>query len=435
MKENTSSKRVVYLLTLLLWAIWTGCSKENDDIIPGTSDTIDDQVLATAQIFNEWYLWYNQIPDIDLKTVETPSDFLEKIRIDQDPWSFVAPLDEIMALIQNGESTGWGATFKYDQDEKVRIADVYADSPMGNAGIQRGWMIKSLNGTLVANMSTNEINNVLAQNSATYTFVDLASTEHELTITKGMVNMNTIHFSEVYERNNRKIGYFVFSDFFSTSIDELDAVFADFKAAGVQDLIIDLRYNGGGVVLTADHLAGLILGADYTNQVYNTQTYNDKNSNNNTERTILLKDQSFTPENLVCITTSNSASASEILIAGIDPFIDVKLIGTQTHGKPVGMSIFSYEEENLAIAPVSFKNVNKVGYSDYYDGIPVDLQLVEDVSKTWGDPEEVLLKQALNYLETGTLTAVSLKAGMIEHPTIYRGVDKPINEALQLINR
>ncbi|PSK82391.1 S41 family peptidase [Prolixibacter denitrificans] len=425
-------KKIQFLLPIVLLTILalSGCQK-NDTPAPTPSGSIDSTgtvvsgVKNTAELFNSWYLWYKDMPDVDLSSYTDPSKYVDAIRYNKDHWSFVAPLQEILDLIQSGQSGGWGAGFKFDLSDSLRIADVYTDSPMGRDSVARGWMIRSLDGQLVRNMSVDAINQELAKNQVTFGFVLPDSTYKEISIAKGNVVMNTVQYSHVYDTNGEKTGYLVFSDFLEPSVADLDTTFATFKADGVSNLILDLRYNTGGLLSTADSLMSLIAGNKYNNQTYNVQEFNDKHTDANENNVVHQAANSLNLNKIVVITSSSTASASELTISGLMPLYPVTLIGTQTLGKPVGMSIFSDTQDSLAIAPISFRNVNSAGYSDYFDGIPVDYTVYEDVRYPFGDPNELCLKAALNYLSTGSpgTAAAMLKSGTMPSKLLSKGTD------------
>jgi C-terminal processing protease CtpA/Prc len=418
-------KKIQFILPFILLGVLalSGC-KKNDTPTPAPKE-IDSGVQNTANLFQDWYLWYQDMPDVDLSSYTDPSKYVDAIRYDKDHWSFVAPLQEILDLIQSGQSGGWGAGFKFDLSDSLRIAYIYNDSPMGQDSVARGWMIRSLDGQLVRDMSVDAINQELAKDQVTFGFVLPDNTYKELSIAKGNVTMNTVQYSHVYDTNGEKTGYLVFSDFLEPSVADLDTTFATFKADGVSNLILDLRYNTGGLLTTADSLMSLIAGSKYDNQAYNQQEFNDKHTDANESNIVHMATNSLNLNKIVVITSSSTASASELVIAGLMPLYPVTLIGTQTLGKPVGMSIFQDTQDSLAIAPISFRNVNSAGYSDYFDGIPVDYTVYEDVKYPFGDPNELCLKAALNYILTGSTgtSAAMLKSGTMPTKLLNKGTD------------
>jgi hypothetical protein len=211
----------------------------------------------------------------------------------------------------------------------------------------------------------------------------------------------------------------VFNQFFgASSRAELGTVFSQFEAAGINNLIVDLRYNRGGATDTQDTLANLIapslanLGKMYTYE------FNQQLQQGNFP---LLKTQpgfgnvSFTAANntitfhkadniqlfqVFFIVSNSTASASELLINNLRPYIDVKLIGDTTYGKPVGF--FPIAISNYDIYPISFRTINSAGNADYYAGFAPDKLVVDGVDKDWGDTNEPCLAEALKYINTGS---------------------------------
>jgi hypothetical protein len=174
--------------------------------------------------------------------------------------------------------------------------------------------------------------------------------------------------------------------------------------------VIDLRYNGGGSTTPAFQLIDLIGGNAVKNKVFASVVYNSKRTKDNgsliypTPSALALN-----VDQLFFITTESSASASELVINSMFPYKEVILIGEKTYGKPVGMEVFESKEYDIALAPVTFKLLNADGEGDYFDGIPVNYQVADDVFRAWGDPAEACLKTALDIIG-GNPPAVGLKS-------------------------
>ena len=404
-----------------------GCKKDSDN----QSNLINPAIKFTSDTFIDWYLWFESIPKVDLTSYQTPDDYINAIRYPKDRWSFTMDLDKLIALLSKGETTGWGAGLGFDQYSTLRILYVFDNSAMGKAGVKRGWQIKSINGAAVNTMSDAAINQALNLSSLNFTFVKNDGSEVTAQLTKGIVTINSVLYSTIIEKNAKKIGYFVFSDFLDSSVNELNSVFNLFSSSEVKDIIIDLRYNGGGTLNCADTLVALLAGIPHKDKVYNTLTYNNKHIRSGYQSLIGLKANSILVDNLIFITTSETASASELVISGLKPYLKIKLIGTKTHGKPVGMNIFSDTRDNLAIAPISFKNLNSQGYGDYFDGIPVDYNLSDNYSKDWGDQSDACLNAAINYISTGSIGIVVKKTLIPMGRILYKGSVNPVNDLFQ----
>jgi carboxyl-terminal processing protease len=420
-------KQVSSVIIILLFLIY-GCKKDSHI----NQAQIDPAVQFTSTKFLDWYLWYDAIPQVTLSSYKTPAEYIDAVRYTKDRWSFTMALDELNALLLNGETTGWGAGFGFDRYNVLRILFVYDKSAMGQAGVKRGWQVKSMNGIAVSAMSDAEINQALGLSTISILFIKNDGTEVTIPLSRGAVTINSVLYSDIIQKGSKKIGYFVFSDFLESSVKELYTVFDSYSGTGLKDLIIDLRYNGGGTLDCADSLIALIAGNPFKDKVYNTLTYNNKHIREGFQSPIGIKPNSILLDNLIFITTSGTASASELVISGLKPYMKIKLIGSKTHGKPVGMNIFSDTRLNLAVAPICFKNVNSDGYSDYYDGLPVDFAILDDYSKDWGDLSDPCLNAALNYISTGAIGMVETKAAIQEGRLLYRGSDNPLKDLYQM---
>jgi len=338
---------------------------------------------------------------------------------------------DMVKLLENGETTGWGAGLGFDDLSILRILFVYDNSAMGKAGVKRGWQIKAMNGKTIAAMSDSEVNTALSNPSNSFEFIKNDGSQTTVQLTQGIIEINSVQYSTVFPRNGKKIGYLVFSDFLGSSVKELNTVFDDFSAKGISDLILDLRYNGGGTLDCADSLVAMLAGKPNKNMVYNTLTYNNKHIRMGYQSVIGLKSNSVQLDKLVVITTSSTASASELVISGLKPYMNLKLIGSVTHGKPVGMNIEGDTKLNIAVAPICFRNVNSQGYSDYFDGIPVDFAVADNVTQDWGDTSDACLLAALNYISLGSIGSISIKSAIVPHRIIYKGTDHPLENLYQ----
>jgi C-terminal processing protease CtpA/Prc len=236
-------------------------------------------------------------------------------------------------------------------------------------------------------------------------------------MTKRLVTLPNVYLTRTFASGGRVVGYFAFHDFFALSNAQLDTAFASLQAAGANDLVIDLRYNGGGLISVAQHLAGLIGGARTANQTLVKLVYNDKHQEKNETFSLPNPPQALGVERLVVIGTSGTASASELIINGLRPFIPVTVVGSTTHGKPVGQ--IGYNFCDRVLYPVSFKSVNSRGEGDYYSGIPADCAAPDDLDHPLGDGAEGSLSAALQYLRNGACSgqaAAEARAQSVRRP-------------------
>ena len=188
----------------------------------------------------------------------------------------------------------------------------------------------------------------------------------------------------------------------------LDSAFSELKAGGATELVLDLRYNGGGLVSVAQHLAGLIAGSARAGEVFVQFTHNDRQSSRNSAYRFEALPQALGVQRLVVITTRGSASASEAVINGLRPYMDVKLVGDRTYGKPVGQYGFNFCDKVLY--PVCFLVTNARGEADFFGGIPADCAAGDDVDHPLASPSEASLAEALYVVRNGHCSGVAAAA-------------------------
>jgi carboxyl-terminal processing protease len=209
-------------------------------------------------------------------------------------------------------------------------------------------------------------------------------------------------------------GYVALRTFIATAEPLLRAVFQEFKDAGVQNVVIDLRYNGGGLVDTARILANLLAaGPGQSGAVMFNQQFNSSQSASS-NRTYYFGSEvaAGTFQRVAFITTHASASASELVPNSLDPYLDIAFVGARTYGKPVGQYVFELSGCNRMLFLVSFKTVNFGGVGDYYDGLPVTgappasrgplCQAEDDLTHPQGDASEASTQAAIYFARNGS---------------------------------
>ncbi|WPP50647.1 S41 family peptidase [Catalinimonas niigatensis] len=364
---------------------------------------------AVFDIMSEWYLWNDLIPEVDIDSYTSAEDLMRAMTNKQlDKWSYIENEEEYDALFEKGEYEGYGFRMAFDPKGNLRVAFVYNDSPFGRAGVQRSWIINKINGKAVKDLSSAALAEALE--GSTHNFEMIRSdgiTVSEL-VTKTTIGINTVLTDKVFDLENTKVGYLAFNSFLATSEEELKSSFQKFKDANIQELIIDLRYNGGGRVNIAEWMASNIIGNLGNGRNFLEYKFNkDKSEENDSQVAFQASEIPLNLDRVVFITSSGSASASELLINGLLPFIDVSLIGDNTYGKPVGS--FKIPFEGYAINPISFKVLNDQGIGEYFEGIPADAYVEDDLTHDLGNPEESRLKEALYYIQNGSFSGLNAR--------------------------
>ena len=174
----------------------------------------------------------------------------------------------------------------------------------------------------------------------------------------------------------------------------------NFSSKNVTDIVIDLRYNGGGYVSVQEKLADYLAPSSANGGVMMKETYNDKHQDYNATL-YFRKTGPLNPNHILFIVTGSTASASELLINNLKPYMDVKIIGPEnTDGKPVGF--FPIPVGDWYVFPVSFRSTNSSNEGAYFNGFTPDAVVADGLDKNWGDPTEASLAEAIKYITTGT---------------------------------
>ncbi|MDF7819798.1 S41 family peptidase [Runella sp. MFBS21] len=404
--------------SLIAFALMVVSCKQNDPAPQNTTPTTTTTTTTTSADIRDslWaymqdvYLWYDKLPsNFNPRSYATPESEMDALRAYQplDQWSFVEKASSFNSYFSDGETSDFGFWIKYDANNDLRVRYVYAQSPAGKAGIERGWKLTTVNGQSVKSLSDDALISAFYEaTSTTFGFQKPDGSTVTTPLTTATYTLNTVLYNKVYEVAGKKVGYFVFNSFTGTpSQNELKTVLSTFEAAGVNEMIVDLRYNGGGDVDTQTMLANALAPSSVSrSSVMFSYLHNTKLSAWN-ETIRFSKTGSLNLSRIFFITSAASASASELLINNLKPYLDVKTIGKTTHGKPVGM--YGFEVMDYVIAPIAFKTVNAKNVGDYYSGIAVDADVADGLDKNWGDPLESCLASALAYIQTGSFATTT----------------------------
>jgi len=400
-------KRVLILILIII-VPFSGCKKDNTN----TEETGARNLLY--EIMQNYYFWYNEMPAVDIEDYSNPADLLEALRYtDRDKWSFVMDYDEFQSEMSGG-FVGHGIRVGLDDNNIARIVTIYSGSDMYKKGVRRGWIIKTINGTplapiLIAKDAT-AYNNLMGESTAgiinTFVFENPEGTEVTISSTKSSFTINTVLDYDTLKLSTGVTGYLCFDSFLSNSPDSLNLAFKYFSECGATNLIVDLRYNTGGLMDVAQLLSSYVIGNNQTTTPCYKLIYNNLCSKYN--QTFYFVNTSY-PMNLskvVFITSGSSASASEVTITSLMPYLDVTLVGSKTYGKPCGMNVWYYKKA-YAFVPITFEYTNANDYGGFFDGIPVDIAAADDITHDFGDRNEASIAAAINFLEGGTKTKSS----------------------------
>jgi carboxyl-terminal processing protease len=433
-------KKVVLLFSLLF--ILIGCEK--DDLAVPAELEINDFVWKGM---NQYYLWQSDVPNLSddrfanqsalndfLSEYSNPTLLFNSLRVDAsiDRFSVIYSDYNVLEGVLSGNTLNNGLDFglRYKQGSTTDIFGwvryVLPNSSAAAQNLQRGLIFYGINGTQLTESNYQSLLSATTYtlNLADYDNGNITPNGQSVTLTRTQLAENPVYSTEVFVQGNKKIGYLMYNGFFSSYENQLNAAFGALKSQNITHLVLDLRYNSGGSVATATRLASLIAG-QFNGQVFAKQQWNAKLENyymqnnpsslfnyftNTTSSGSILNHLNL---NKVYILTSRStASASELVINGLKPYIDVIQIGETTTGKNVG-SVTLYDSPNFskatanpnhkyAMQPLVLKTVNSVGFGDYQSGLPATIQQSEDFGNLGviGDASEPLLATAINQIIT-----------------------------------
>lgn len=425
----------------------------------------------------ETYYWNDQMPTYENfkpRTYASNSAVLDAIRalpgtgkpfwttandpVPREKYSFLD--DGSLATELGGVSGDFGFSVFYNIGfpDDLRIKYVAPGSPAAAAGLKRGYRITKLNNRTDLNSSVDAnltfVSNAIFgnSNSVSMTVLKPDGSEQSLSVARGTYANNPIFLSKVIDNGGKKVGYLVYNSFTTNSRETLATAIEDLHKKGATELVVDLRYNGGGSVATADVLTNLLspIGIPSKQQIMYT-TYWTKTMQEG-KATILAnqflldangKLQPFTQgvhgqyatyadidyrptanagnvelfekkgsadfKKIYFLVLRNTASASELVInslKGVMASSDIKVIGQKTYGKPVGF--FGIKIDKLELYVPQFETKNQKNEGGYYYGMSVDFSVTDDVTKDFGDPTERLLAAALNYSQKGTFAVTNV---------------------------
>ena len=378
-----------------------------------TDCTIPGQNLFVRNTLQDVYLWYRELPDPNTALFDSPEAYLEAVRFRplDERFSYITTEAASDAFFSDSQFIGIGLGYTFEGEaQEMRLTEVYPGSPAFDGGLRRGHRILAINGTTVADLiARGEFGGAFGPSeigvAVAIRFRDLAGAEAEATLTKRLVTIPTVSDTRVLDVDGRKVGYLVFRNFVQPSVAALTTAFAQLRAGGANELVIDLRYNGGGLVSVAQQLGGHIGGAATARQTFVRFVHNDKNSHRDTTYLFPTLVASLNLSRVVVIATHASASASELVINSLRPFMPVTVVGDATYGKPVGQ--YGYRFCGKVLFPVAFSGKNARDEGDYFGGIPADCRAPDDLDHELGDAAEGSLAESLRFLQSGSCSAAA----------------------------
>ena len=397
------------------------------------------QNWAEAQL-NEWYLFPDTLPaSLDPTPYTTVSDYIDALtataraqRKDR-YFTYITSIAEENAYYSSGASAGFGFRLVADASQtKLQIAESFESGAALAAGIDRGSTILGIGTTadtirsiadIVAADPNNGLSNALGPNTAGTTrflrISDPSGAVRVVQLTKSDYTLQPVspnYGAQVINDNGQRYGYINLRTFINTADPQLRAAFATFKQQGITQVVVDLRYNGGGSIDIADLFNNLLGANRQTSDVMGYTTFRPSKSSNNETTYFAPQSQSIAPTRIAFIGTGATASASELVLNRTLPYLgsNTGLIGTNTYGKPVGQIARDNTQcdDRLRVIAISLQNANRQG--EYYNGlagvVPASCRAGDDLTRKMGDPQEASTRAALDFLQGKSCTPISTTA-------------------------
>ena len=398
----------------------------------------DGQKQFVLDVLYDWYLWNDLLPaNINISDYASPEELVFEVTTTFGPkdangnpldrFSSVGSLMADQQFFGEGKYEGFGFSWREENDE-MRITRVFEGSPAGLGLLARGQHVDRLNGRTYLDIRANEGVSAFfdANETVTFSLRRPDTSTFETVVTQDIVTIDPVPQARIIDMGAGAppVGYFEFRTFISTAHDgqphdgvndrDFDAVFASFIAAGVRDVVIDMRYNGGGLVDTAELLGDYLGGFANDGLVFSETEYN---ADRNVEFTEEQRKSFFSRlgnsldiQRFIVVASRSTASASELVVNSLAPYADVWVVGDNTFGKPVGQVGIPFCEDRI-LRPTSFRTKNAAGFSDYFDGLPVDCPAQDLLDIPIGADNDPNLVAALSISSTGACPVAATPPG------------------------
>jgi len=389
-----------YLFLLLIILSFTGCEKGKNKY--------GEANMVLYNFMTENYYWRDKMPLVDVESYKDPWELMDALRYSPvDKWSYIGKNE--FWVVQKRESyiTGFGIRLGLDQNNEVRVATILKESDLYSKGVRRGWTLKTIEGVMVKPFITSNdsigLNNLYGGTaegvSKSFEFlrpdgipVKIKAAQSTVNNPASLVACDTLHLSSGIT------GYINYSSFDTNFDKEVYPSLEYLKLCQVQNLIVDLRYNYEAEMETGRFLASAIIGNDYHGLTWLKLVHNNFPTD---YVNFTLTNYPLGVKRVVFITSGVTAAGNEMLITGLKPYLDVAVVGSRTAGNPYVLSYTFYrmkDNRDLNYYIVNAEAQGKDGQS-FTEGIPADIEAVDDITHDFGDRKEACMAAAIGYLE------------------------------------
>lgn len=407
-------------------------------VVPGAGCSTANQKQFVLDVTRDWYLFQELLPaTVNTADFQTAQELLDALTAAARAegkdrfFSFLTTPEADASFLQEGQFIGFGFRTSI-QGSRVLLPDVFEGSPAAQGGLARGAEITHVDSgsgfVPVATILATDPNLEQAFGPATagvqrgLRFVLAGGQQMEAVFTKEIVTIPPVPAGGVAiltlpSNPSVPVGYINLRTFISTAEAPLRSAYAQFRAQGIQNFIVDYRYNGGGLVSIADLIGDLNAFGRGPADVFENMRFNANKSSNDSVHRFIQQPQSVDPVRIAFITTGATASASELVVNGMKPWVEVAIVGSDTFGKPVGQSAFDLTGCDLRMRLVTFKITNADEEGDYFDGLASTLMFAcaapDDLTRDPWDSAESSTAAALSWLGSGACGQVLSAPAML----------------------
>ena len=387
-----------------------------------SSDATQDPLKTSVRAhLGDAYLWYSEIVDVSPVNYATAPDYFNALLVrSKDRFSFSMPRTDAVSLFEEGVETGFGVKWGWAAPGRLYAYYVDPHSPAA-ASITRGMELTSINGQKIANLSDSYLASALfPEQAGSSVNLTLRSPGTNTTQTKGFSSA-TFSSTTVSEPlilslpGGGRAGYLLFNEHLLTSEQGLNQAMTFFKQQGVSELVLDMRYNPGGYLMIAEELASMVGGVPVQGKVFERLLFNSKHPEKSQNPDYVFRFSAVNSKGaslpllglsrVFVLAGPNTCSASEAIVNGLMPFVQVVLIGQTTCGKPYGF--IQTDLGDQAYFAIQFEGVNANGTDNYKTGFAPTCNVGDDLSHPLGDIREERLKTALYYVSNNGCPATS----------------------------
>lgn len=401
--------------------------------------SLSSRQAMAKDVIDEWYLFPDLVDStVNAANYDTVQDYIDALVAPARAqgkdryFTYITSIEEENAYYSSGATAGFGVRLSYSGSQ-LRVLEAFEGAPALAAGIDRGTQILAI-GTSESTMR--DVSDIFASEGSLGVSNALGSSDAGVTrylkiqtaggsvstvaVTKAEYAIDPVsdrYGAKVIDQGGTKVGYINLRTFIDTAEPDLRAAFDDFRSQGIDKVVIDLRYNGGGLVRVAE-LMGNLMGADKVGQVFSRLTVRDSKAAAYNETTLFAQtSEAITPMKLAFIGHGGTASASELITNAMIPYLDtdMALVGSNTYGKPVGQFAFDNADCDDRMRVVVFRTENADGNADYFNGlastVPVTCKASDGINAQLGDPAEPSLAAALGFVINGSSSCTAIATG------------------------